>query len=141
MRHLPSFFPNHLFLQYSIEANHFGPLERKAWGAARENMVWGWYKGEGPSVGPWDSTKEYLAHPKGPPLNGQNGENDHYHCFLYKSLKIPVRNQIFGLSGLSGNKKRGQGQRCHGSAHERHQDAQNWAALWAPPIILKSKGK
>ena len=43
----------------------FWPLERKVWVAERENMVWGWQKGEGPSDGPWDSPREYSASLKG----------------------------------------------------------------------------
>merc|ERR1719327_951723 len=58
-----------------------------------------------------------------------------------KSLKIPAHNQILGPGDLSGHQRRSQGQRCHGVAHERHQNARNWAAPWAPPSTLKSKGK
>ena len=73
------------------------------------------------------------------PLNGQNGQNDQFQCFFEKSLKIPARNQSYGLGGLSGHQRGGQGQRCHGVAHERHQNAQNWTAPWAPPTTHKNK--
>ena len=61
--------------------------------------------------------------------------------FFVKILENSCSQSTFWPSGLSGHQKRGQGQKCHGVAHERHQNAQNWAALWAPPTILKSKGK
>ena len=67
------------------------------------------------------------------PLKGQNGEIDHYHCFFEKSSKMTVRKHIYGLVGLSGHPRGGHGQRCHGVAHERHQNAQKWPPLWAPP--------
>ena len=142
VRLLPSFFPKHLLLQYSIEADYFGPLERKVRGAAKENMVWDWYKGEGPSDGPWDSTKEYSASPKGVPDPPQWPKWPKWLIsFFLKSFKIPACNQIFGPSGPSEQQRRGQDQRCHGVAHERQQNAQNLAAVCAPPKILKIKGK
>ena len=73
------------------------------------------------------------------PLMGQNGQNDHYHCFFEKSSKIPVRNHVFGLVGLSGHQRGGQGHRCHGVARGRHQNAQKWAPPWAPPSTHKNE--
>ena len=46
---------------------------------------------------------------------------------------MTVRKHIYGLVGLSGHPSGGHGQRCHGVAHERHQNAQKWPPLWAPP--------
>ena len=61
--------------------------------------------------------------------------------FLEKSLKIPVHNHVYGLVGLSGHQRGGQGHWCHGVAHERPQNAQKWAPPWAPPFTHKNEKK
>ena len=73
------------------------------------------------------------------PLTGHMAKMTTIIVFLEKSLKIPVHNHVYGLVGLSGHQRGGPGHRCHGVAHERHQNAQKWAPPWAPPSTHKNE--
>ena len=73
------------------------------------------------------------------PLHGPKWLKWSLSSFFEKSLKISVRNHVYGLVGLSKYPRKDQGQWLHVVAHERHHIAQKWARTWVPPFTHLNK--